>query len=363
MKLRITATKKTLNEIKEKGNNASFMGDSKTLKRVQVILMLLENLHFKLISSTVGISEETIRLWLNNFLLNGIKFLNYKTPPGRPSNLTKSQKKELAKIIDEGPGKFGFIGGCWRTPMVQKIISEKFGILYSCFYLSTLLKNMGYSYQKATFVSAQRDESIRKAWLEKIWPTILKESEKKGSYILFGDECSFSQFGSLSYTWSRIGIQPVVETSGSKKSYKVFGLIDYFTGKLFTMGYEGKLNSDSYEIFLKDVLSKTKKHIILIQDGAKYHTSEDMDYFFRDNNRRLSVYQLPACSPDYNPIEKLWKKMKEKGTHLKYFISFDSLSNKVEELMVDFTNSKEEILSLFGFYDKVEFYNGFKVAV
>ena len=363
MKLRITATKKTLNEIKEKGNKASLMGDTKTLKRVQVILMLLENLNFKVISSTVGISEESIRLWLNGFLLKGINFLNYKKPSGRPPKLTKTQKREIVKIIDEGPEKFGFIGGCWRTPMIQKIIEEKFGICYSCFYLATLLKNLGFSYQKATFVSAQRNEEIRKVWLEKIWPTILKEAEKNGSYILFGDECSFSQFGSLSYTWSRIGTQPVIQTSGSKKSYKVFGLIDYFTGKLFTMGYDGKLNSDSYELFLKDVLSKTKKHIILIQDGAKYHTSEEMDYFFRDNGHRMSVYQLPACSPDFNPIEKLWKKMKEKGTHLKYFSSFDSLTNKVEELMVEFTNTKEAILSLFGFYNKREFFNEFKVAV
>ena len=51
--------------------------------------------------------------------------------------------------------------------------------------------------------------------------------------------------------------------------------------------------------------------------------------------------------------------MKTKGTHLKFFPTFASLTNKVEELMVEFTNTKEEILSLFGFYEKLEFYPDF----
>jgi len=53
------------------------------------------------------------------------------------------------------------------------------------------------------------------------------------------------------------------------------------------------------------VLGKTRKHVILIQDGAGYHTSDEMEDFFCSNVHRLSVYQLPACSPDFNPIEKV----------------------------------------------------------
>jgi len=59
-------------------------------------------------------------------------------------------------------------------------------------------------------------------------------------------------------------------------------------------------------------MSKTRKHIILIQDGAKYHTSKAMKEFFAKRADRITVYNLPSYPPDYNPIEKLWKKIKEK---------------------------------------------------
>ena len=140
---------------------------------------------------------------------------------------------------------------------------------------------MGFSYQKAKFVADHKDPEKRKLWLEKKWPEILKLAEEKNAYILFGDEASFPQWGSLSYTWAKKGQQPVVKTSGKRRGYKLFGLIDYFSGRFFCKGHEkGRLNSASYRSFLSEVLSKTRKHIILIQDGARYHTSNAMKKFF-----------------------------------------------------------------------------------
>ncbi len=50
---------------------------------------------------------------------------------------------------------------------------------------------------------------------------------------VFEDEASFAPWGSLSYTWARRGQQPEVPTSGKRKGYKVFGAIEYFSGRLF----------------------------------------------------------------------------------------------------------------------------------
>jgi hypothetical protein len=188
------------------------------------------------------------------------------------------------------------------------MIHKKFNIFYSANYISQLLKNMGFSYQKGKFAADHKNPEKRKEWLEKTWPEIYKTAVKKNAYIFFGDEASFPQWGSLSYTWAEKGKQPVVKTSGNRKSYKVFGLIDYFTGRFFFRGHEGHLNSDSYTAFLKEVLSKTRKHIILIQDGAPYHRSRAVKEFFKKRSDRFTVYRLPSYSPDYNPVEKLWKK-------------------------------------------------------
>jgi transposase len=86
----------------------------------------------------------------------------------------------------------------------------------------------------------------------------------------------------------------------------------------------------------------------VIQDGAKYHTSAAMVAFFTRHQDQLRVEQLPTYSPDYNPIEKLWKRIKETEPHLHYFPTFESLVTKVEQAIARFQNTQEEILALCG---------------
>lgn len=75
-----------------------------------------------------------------------------------------------------------------------------------------------------------------------------------------------------------------------------------------------------------------------------------MKKFFTKKAYRITVYNLPSYSPDYNPIEKLWKKIKGKEIHLLYFPTFNSLKDKFEEALLHFKDLKDEVLSLFGFY-------------
>lgn len=64
----------------------------------------------------------------------------------------------------------------------------------------------------------------------------------------------------------------------------------------------------SYQAFLKHLLSHFAGPIILIQDGASFHTSQAMRKFMEEHQSQLIVYQLPSYSSDYNPIEYLWKR-------------------------------------------------------
>ncbi len=230
--------------------------------------------------------------------------------------------------------------------MIQQLIKERFGVSYNVFYIAELLKNLGFSYQKAAFVSAHLDEVARKRWRTRVWPEIVRLARAKKALLLFGDEASCPQWGTLSYTWARRGVQPVVKTSGKRTGWKVFGLLDYFTGRFFHQGLEGRFTSASYTAFLARVLDETSQPLILIQDGARYHTSAETKQFFAQHTERLTVYQLPSYSPDYNPIEKLWKKLKQQETHLHYFPTFEALTGKVEQALIRFENAPQEILAL-----------------
>lgn len=326
-------------------------GDYVKVKRILTVLMLGTGQTISEVKELLQVNRQTLRSWLKTYLLQGLRGLRSGKSPGRPSKLTKTQRKELGQLIQAGPEACDFPGSCWRTPMLQHLINERFGVFYNARYISELLKQMGFSYQKAKFVASRRDKKARKTWLNSTWKEIMALAEKKNAHVLFGDEASFPQWGSLSYTWAPVGQQPVVHTSGSRKGYKVFGLIDYFTGKFFAKGHEGKLNADSYIDFLQSVLSKTRKHIILIQDGAPYHKGKKIEAFLEKHQHRLTVFTLPSYSPDFNPIEMLWKKIKISGTHLTYFPTFDDLKNKVNEMLGIFSDAKHEVLSLFGLYD------------
>jgi hypothetical protein len=67
-----------------------------------------------------------------------------------------------------------------------------------------------------------------------------------------------------------------VPTSGKRKAYKVFGLIDYFSGRFVYKAPEGRFHSESSAAFLLDVLAQTRRHVVVMQDGVRYHTSQAM---------------------------------------------------------------------------------------
>jgi len=212
------------------------------------------------------------------------------------------------------------------------------------------IKNMGFSYQKACFVSDHLNEAKRLEWCQSRWPKRLRQARRKKALLLFGDEASFAQWGSLSYTWAPRGQQPEVPTSGKRKAYKVFGLIDYFSGQFFYKAHAGRFNSESYAEFLLDVMSQTTQHLVVIQDGARYHTSQAMKAFFERHTDRLTIEQLPAYSPDFNPIEHLWKKVKKEATHLKHFPEFTDLQQEVDRALLHFAQTPSEITVLMARY-------------
>jgi transposase len=352
MHIRLSLRKGELEAILKRLQQAYARGELRLIKRIHALLYIIEGKSVADVAEILKLSLQTIYNYITAFVLERLDSLVYHSPPGRPRKLTKTQRQILAKLIERGPEKAGYDCGCWDTVLIQDLIYTRFGVEYNPHYVAELLKNMGFSYQKGRFVSDHLDKvaEAQKEWLEKTWPQIKQLAQKKGALILFGDEASFAQWGSLSYTWARKGQQPTVKTSGLRKGYKIFGLIDFFSGAFFYKGHTGKFNAESYQAFLSEVLAQTDQPIILIQDGARYHTSKAMVEFFAHHQERLTVYQLPTYSPEFNPIEYLWRNIKKQATHLRYFPTFTDLMHKVDQKLRYFANTPKRILNLMGKY-------------
>jgi transposase len=324
---------------------------TRLVRRIHALLALADGTSVDQIAHLLAVGEQTIRDWLRAFLVRGGASLVYRPREGRPPKLTPSQRGELKGLVLAGPEAAGYSSACWTSGMIAELIKGRFGVDYAPRYVCHLLGLLGLSFQRGRFTSDHLNDEAALLWLEETWPTILRQAKEKPALLLFGDEASFAQWGTIGYTWALKGVQPTVKTSGIRKAYRVFGLLDCFGGTLYQQGLEGKkFNSATDANFLTWVLTQTSDHLIVIQDNAKYHTSAEMQTFYAKHKDRLTVYQLPPYSPDLNPIEGLWKKVKKEATHLKWFPPFSDLVTTVKTTLTKLAGLPAELTSLQGEY-------------
>ena len=348
--MRMTLEGETRKALIQRLHQAYANHTTRLVRRIHAVMLLAEGKTLDDIAEMLGVGEQTVRDWVHAFIAQGVASLFYRPRAGRPAKLTVSQRKELKEVVLNGPEAAGYSSGCWTSGMIADLIKLRFGVDYAPRYVCHLLGVLGLSFQRGRFTSDHLNDEAALLWLEETWPLILRQAEEKKARIVFGDEASFAQWGSLGYTWALKGVQPTVKTSGIRRAYRVFGLLDCFGGALFYRGLEGKFNSETYQDFLAWVLTQTTDHLILIQDNVSYHTSAPLKTFYAEHIDRLTVYQLPAYSPDLNPIEALWKKMKKDATHLKYFRTFADLVTKVSTSLMTFAESPDKLTSVQGEY-------------
>ena len=349
--LRIQVSAATVRALHAKLQQAYLKDDVRLVRRTTVLIdLLVHHVPMAVLCERWGLSSSCLYDWQRAFVLHGMESLHYRHSGGRRPKLAPKQKQRLVALVEAGPLVVGCETACWDAVLIRVLIWREFGVLYNRQYVCTLLHNLGFSFQKARFVSDHLDAAKRLAWLEQKWPRILRAAKRRQGLILFEDEASFAQWGSLSYTWARRGQQPEVPTSGKRKGYKVFGAIEYFSGRLFSQGIEGRFHSESYQAFLLMILAQTTQHLFLIHDGARYHTSASTQTFLVVHSDRITAEPLPSYSPDYNPIEYLWKKTKKRATHNKYFKEFAALTVSVEKALAYFATHPDTVLGLFGLY-------------
>jgi len=325
--------KRTLKRLETELECAQRLNNLRLYRQVWALLLFHEGRRIVEIAALFRVSEKTIYDWLTRFIVERFDWLvgQHCQGRGRKPRLNKQQRKSLYEIVKNGPGKAGFTCGIWNSAMIITVIQKEFGVTYNPRYLCDFLHQLGLSYQKAKFVSDRMEDAdqlrTRREWDTITWPRILRQARQLKGVILFGDEVSFAQWGSLARTWAPRGRQPTVKTCGKRKGLKMFGAIEFFSGKFHYQECADKFNAVTYQQFLAHLLENNTAPVFLIEDGASYHRSSELNQF-KEKMRglgRLFTERLPTYSPDKNPIEKLWKNTKKLATHLKYFPTFDLL--------------------------------------
>jgi transposase len=96
-----------------------------------------------------GMDRQTLRDWVHRFNASGPEGLKDAWWSGPAPRLSPPQKAELAEIVETGPDPA--VDGVvrWRRVDLQKVIKARFGVAYHERYVSTLLKQLGFSHMSA----------------------------------------------------------------------------------------------------------------------------------------------------------------------------------------------------------------------
>lgn len=147
---------------------------------------------------------------------------------------------------------------------------------------------------------------------------------------MFEDEVIFQQSGSRHRTYAKKGIGTIVKSEPCRRSIKAFGAVSDETDPKFYFKFISIFNAVTFQKFLSQIINRMKgKKVFMILDNARYHHARLISPWLKENSDKIELHFLPAYSPNLNPIEKVWKKVKKESVHNKHFDKIELLKRAI----------------------------------
>lgn len=137
---------------------------------------------------------------------------------------------------------------------------------------------------------------------------------------MFEDEASFWLDGTLHRTWARVGLQPRVDTFGQRKTAHVYGAVS-LEEAAFSYLFAAVFNGETFYAFLRRLVARfAPRKIFLIIDNAPYHWLDEAGRkWLKKSSSKIELCRLPSYSPEFNPMEPIWKVTRKRTTHNRFY--------------------------------------------
>ena len=139
--------------------------------------------------------------------------------------------------------------------------------------------------------------------------------------VFFQDEARFGQQGTLTRLWARRGQRATAVRQTQYDYLYVIGAVCPQTGQAEAI-MASHVNTDVMNAFFRE-FAKTiadDVHVVMIWDGAGFHKSHRLQI-----PSNVTVLQLPAYSPELNPIENLWHYLRSHHWSNRVYTDYDHL--------------------------------------
>ena len=141
-----------------------------------------------------------------------------------------------------------------------------------------------------------------------------------------------------------------------RKSVAYSGFVIPQTGELIVdkpswFNYETAIAS--LRAFIKAYTVKAHQKLILILDNAPWHKKAMRlirdDETYRDIRDAVTLVSLPPYSPDFNPIEQVWRFTRREKTHNRFWPTLQLLTDTLDQWFASFASPNETLRNLCSF--------------
>jgi len=269
--------------------------------RLNAIRLLLLGYSRAQVCQITSRSDRMVRLWIDLFNHGGIDALRTKKPGGRPRKVKLERVRDVLVPVLENPALAGVVH--WTGVKLHGYLKEQLCVDLGYRTAVRWLHELDYHLRFPRPWPERQNARERQAFLEQLRAWTTDPAVK----LWFCDECGVEGDPRPRRRWVQPGKPRTVPYLGDHIRQNVVGAVSPQTGELFSLIVDG-VDTDVFQFFL-DQLAETVPKVeglrqLLIVDNASWHKAARLDW------HHFEPVYLPGYSPDFNPIERLWLRLK-----------------------------------------------------
>ena len=176
------------------------------------------------------------------------------------------------------------------------------------------------------------------------------------------DEARFPMVPTLAATLGVKGHRPTVGTRDCKDLLYVFAVVNLVSAAVHANTLEspqdakektGKSKTrrmqEAFASHLRHVArvypAGQHRRVALVTDNAPWHRGRPIDAAMAENPH-LEFKRLPSYSPQLNPVERFWKKLRRRATHNRLFDTLADLKASLRASLCYFQTMRHKVKSI-----------------
>ncbi|MEK6755122.1 MAG: IS630 family transposase [Bacteroidota bacterium] len=303
--------------------------------KMDVLLLKAHNLPHPKIAHIVGVSENTVRKYLQDYQQGGLERLQ-EVHFYKPQSLLVPHRETLAAYFEAHPPAS-------VSEAVAKI-EELTGIRRHLTQGRKFLKSLGLRRLKVGSIPAKADVEQQAQFKQQELEPRIEEARSGRRALYFVDAAHFVLAPFLGYLWVRV--RRFIQAPSGRQRFNVLGALDALTHQMITVTNTTYINALSVCELLRQVAARhVGLPVTLILDNARYQKCALVQQLAATLD--IELLYLPAYSPNLNLIERSWRFVKKKVLYCHYYKDFGSFQAAIADCVNQaHVTYREELYSL-----------------